>query len=108
MCEVFLGGDAAMFEKKSRSIRIEGHVTSVCIEMVFWRILDHIAEEQNTKLSQFVSDLYNEALIKMGDVTNLSSVLRVSCINYLSHQQSLAPENAMGSLRHLQPASAGA
>ena len=44
----------------------------------------------------------------MGDVTNLSSVLRVSCINYLSHQQSLAPENAMGSLRHLQPASAGA
>lgn len=94
--------------KKSRSMRIEGHVTSICIEMVFWRILDHIAEEQNTKLSQFVSDLYNEALIKMGDVTNLSSVLRVSCINYLNHQQILTPENAMSSLRHLQPASAGA
>ena len=108
MCEVFLGGDAAMFEKKSRSIRIEGHVTSVCIEMVFRRILDHIAEEQNTKLSQFVSDLYNEALIKMGDVTNLSSVLRVSCINYLNHQQSVAPDNAMGSLRHLEPSSASA
>ena len=104
MCEVFLGGDAAMFEKKSRSIRIEGPVNSVCIKPVFWCILDHIAEEQNTKLSQFVSDLYNEALIKMGDVTNLSSVLRVFCINCLNHQQSLAPENAMSSLQNLQSA----
>jgi predicted DNA-binding ribbon-helix-helix protein len=45
-------------------------------------------------------DLYNEALIKMGDATNLSSVLRVSCINCVHQQQSLAPENAINSLRH--------
>jgi len=44
MCEVFLDGDAAMFEKKSCSNRIEGHVTSVCIKPVFWRFLDHIAD----------------------------------------------------------------
>ena len=99
MCEVFLDGDAAMFEKKSRPIRIEAHITSGCTEPVFWRILDHITKEQNTQLSQFVSDLYNQALIKMGDVTNLSSVPRVSCINDLNHQQNLAPENAIRSLR---------
>ncbi|MGY8801114.1 MAG: hypothetical protein ACKVIZ_03860 [Pseudomonadales bacterium] len=55
-----------------------------------------------------MSDLYNEALIKMGDVTNLSSVLRVFCINCLNHQQSLAPENAMSSLQNLQSAGANA
>ena len=53
--EVFLGGDAAVFDVKSCSNRIEAHANSVCIEMVFWRFLDHIAEEQNTQLSQFVS-----------------------------------------------------
>lgn len=85
MCEIFLNGDPSMFEKKSRSMRIDGHVTSVCLEGIFWELLGHIAEEQNLKLSKFVSELYNEALIQKGQVTNLSSVLRVACMNYLNH-----------------------
>lgn len=85
MCEIFLSGDPIRFERKSRSMRIDGHVTSVCLEGIFWELLGHIAEEQNLKLSKFVSELYREALIQNGQVTNLSSVLRVACINYLNH-----------------------
>lgn len=86
MCEIFLRGDSALFEKKSRSIRIDGHVTSVCVEGIFWELLDRISSEQNMKLSQFISELYREGLIKTGQVNNLSSVLRVACLNYLTHE----------------------
>jgi predicted DNA-binding ribbon-helix-helix protein len=85
MCEIFLRGDSSRFERKSRSIRIDGHVTSVCLEGIFWDLLGFIAEDQNLKLSKFISELYHEALIKNGQVTNLSSVLRVACMNYLNH-----------------------
>jgi predicted DNA-binding ribbon-helix-helix protein len=39
------------------------------------------------KLSQFISELYREGMVKTGKVNNLSSVLRVACLNYLSHEQ---------------------
>lgn len=87
MCEIFLKGDIALFGKKSRSIRIDGHVTSVCVEVIFWDLLDRISSQQDMKLSQFISELYREALVKTGGVSNLSSVLRVACLNYLSHEQ---------------------
>lgn len=87
MCEIFLRGDVALFGKKSRSMRIDGHVTSVCLEVIFWDLLDRISSQQDMKLSQFISELYREALIKTGGVSNLSSVLRVACLNYLTHEQ---------------------
>lgn len=90
MCEMFLRGDPALFEKKSRSIRIEGHVTSVCVEGIFWELLDRISSEQDLKLSQFISEIYREGLIKTGEVNNLSSILRVTCLNYLTHKKTVA------------------
>ncbi|MFT4822964.1 MAG: putative DNA-binding ribbon-helix-helix protein [Halioglobus sp.] len=87
MCEIFLKGDLASFGKKSRSMRIDGHVTSVCVEVIFWDLLDRISSEQDMKLSQFVSELYREAVVKTGGEINLSSVLRVACVNYLNHEQ---------------------
>lgn len=90
MCEMFLRGDPALFWKKSRSIRIDGHVTSVCLEGIFWELLDRISAEQNLKLPQFISELYREGLIKSGAVTNLSSILRVTCLNYLTHEKTEA------------------
>ena len=60
MCEMFLRGDPALFEKKSRSIRIEGHVTSACVEGIFWELLERISGEQDMKLSQFISEIYRE------------------------------------------------
>ena len=100
MCEIFLRGGSSRFERKSRSMRIDGHVTSVCLEGIFWELLGHIADEQNLKLSKFVSELYHEALIQNGHVTNLSSVLRVACMNYLSH--SAENEGSQESLLQVQ------
>jgi predicted DNA-binding ribbon-helix-helix protein len=67
-------------------MRIDGHVTSVCLEGIYWDLLDRISIQQDMKLSQFISELYREALVKTGGVSNLSSVLRVACVNYLTHQ----------------------
>jgi predicted DNA-binding ribbon-helix-helix protein len=89
MCEIFLRGDPALFEKRSRSMRIDGHVTSVCVEVIFWDMLERVSREQNLKLSQFISELYREGLIKTGEINNLSSVLRVACLNYLTHEDTV-------------------
>ena len=87
MCVIFLRGEAALFEKKSRSMRVDGHVTSICVELIIWDLLERISNEQGLKLSQFISELYREGMVKTGKVNNLSSVLRVACLNYLSHEQ---------------------
>lgn len=72
-------------------MRIDGHVTSVCVEVIFWDLLERVSSEQNLKLSQFVSELYREGLVKTGEVNNLSSVLRVACLNYLTHEDTVLP-----------------
>ncbi len=87
MCEIFLRSDPEKFVKRSRSIRIEGHVTSVCLELIFWDLLDQISNEQEMKLSQFISELFREGLVKTGEVNNLSSILRVTCLNYLTYKK---------------------
>jgi len=90
MCEIFLRGESDLFKKKTRSMRIDGHVTSVCVEGIFWDMLEQISEEQDMKLSQFISELYREGQVKTGGVSNLSSVLRVACLNFLTHEQAVA------------------
>ncbi len=93
MCEIFLRGDPSLFEKRSRSMRIDGHVTSVCVEVIFWDMLERVSCEQNLKLSQFITELYREGLIKTGEKNNLSSVLRVACLNYLTHEDTFLPNS---------------
>ncbi len=92
MCNIYLSGDARLFKQKTRSIRIDGHVTSIRIEMIFWQLLDKIAYEENMRLSTFLSQLYTEGLSKSGDVTNFSSVIRVACTTYLTNQGEIGKE----------------
>ncbi|WP_425291232.1 ribbon-helix-helix domain-containing protein [Enterovibrio nigricans] len=49
-----------------------------------WEILDHIARSQNMNTSRFLTTIYDEALDINGDVSNFASLLRCSCILYLS------------------------
>ncbi|MEH6519029.1 MAG: ribbon-helix-helix domain-containing protein [Halioglobus sp.] len=84
-------------------MRIDGHVTSVCLEVIYWDLLDRISIQQDMKLSQFISELYREALVKTGGVSNLSSVLRVACLNYLTHEQAELA-NELSNTKQDQPA----
>lgn len=83
MCELFSKQPLEGYQYKTRSIRLDGHVTSVKLEASFWQVLEEIATKQQMRLSHFLSNLYNEALDHAGDVTNFTSLLRCTCLIYL-------------------------
>ena len=45
MCEIFAKQPQENYQFITRSIRIDGHVTSVKLESSFWLILEEIASE---------------------------------------------------------------
>ncbi len=85
MCQIFASIPREEYDYQSRSIRIQGHVTSIRLETMFWHILEESAQTQEMTLAQFLSQLYNEVLHLHGEVYNFASLLRCGCINYLNH-----------------------
>lgn len=93
MCEIYMNSDTALFELKTRSIRIDGHVTSIRLELVFWQLLDKISQEEELKLPEFLSKVYYEGLVKRGKVANFASALRVACTTYLNNKEHVKLES---------------
>ncbi|MEL6208907.1 MAG: Smr/MutS family protein [Pseudomonadota bacterium] len=60
MCEIFAGQPAGNYESETRSMRLNGHCTSIRLERLFWRVLGEIAEAEGTTVPQFVSKLHAE------------------------------------------------
>lgn len=87
MCEIYISSDAALFELKTRSVRIDGVVTSIRLELVFWGLLDRISNEEGLKLSEFLSKLYYEKLMETEKIENFTSFLRVACTTYLNNKE---------------------
>lgn len=67
----------------TRSIRINGKVTSVRLENFYWRVLTDIAESQNLMLSQLMTELSRMAKNSETEHTNFTSFVRVCCVRYL-------------------------
>ena len=85
MCQIFASIPREKYDYQSRSIRIQGHVTSIRLEAMYWHILEESAQAQEMTLAQFLSQLYNEVMKLDGEVYNFTSLLRCGCINYLNH-----------------------
>lgn len=85
MCQIFASIPREKYDYQSRSIRIQGHVTSIRLEAMYWNILEESAQAQEMTLAQFLSQLYDEVLTLDGEVYNFTSLLRCGCINYLNH-----------------------
>ena len=85
MCQIFASIPREKYDYQSRSIRIQGHVTSIRLEAMYWQILEESAQAQEMTLAQFLSQLYDEVLKLDGEVYNFTSLLRCGCINYLNH-----------------------
>ncbi|MGL4828501.1 MAG: ribbon-helix-helix domain-containing protein [Vibrio sp.] len=83
MCEIFANQPKENYQFITRSIRIDGHATSVKLEASFWEILEEIAHNQAMPLPRFISLIYREALEYTGDITNFASLLRCACLIYL-------------------------
>lgn len=95
MCRIFAGQDPARFESVTRSIRLCGHATSIRLEAAFWSLLDEIAANEGVSTPKFLSKLYDEAAQQNGEVRNFTSMLRTTCLLYLSGARP-APEELIG------------
>lgn len=91
MCDIYAGTEPGLYEPVTRSIRLDGAVTSVRLERRFWDIIDELAAAEGLSTARFVSTLYGEVLERRGQVDNLASLLRVVCTVYLERRdQTLA------------------
>lgn len=86
MCRMFAAQLPERYAYQTRSIRIGGHCTSVRLENVFWDILEDIAAREGSTVAKFVTTLHDEVLLQHGDLHNVASLLRCSCLLYVSNQ----------------------
>lgn len=84
MCQLFTNSDPAVWKSKSRSIRVDGVVTSVRLETFFWETLEEIGFRDSMSVGQLITKLYREAREAEHDLSNFTSYLRVCCGRYLS------------------------
>ena len=64
---------------QKRSVTIAKHRTSISLEKEFWEILEGISLEKNTSIPKLL-----ENIEKQSDRQNLTSAIRVFCINHLN------------------------
>ena len=84
MCQLFAHQPQRDYESQTRSLRIDGHCTSIRLEMSFWDTLEEIAAKEGMTLAKFLTTLHNEVLDHHGEVKNFASLLRCSCLIYRS------------------------
>ena len=87
MCQLFIGADPQLWMSQTRSFRMDGFVTSVRLEDMFWRTLETIGSRDSLTVPELVHRLYNESLDAAHDIGNFTSFLRVCCLRYLDLQQ---------------------
>ena len=83
MCNVYVSASRVSYESVSRSVRIQGVVTSIRLENKFWDLLDEMAAREHSTTPQFINQLYIELMQSQDQVSNFTSFLRVSCTIYL-------------------------
>jgi predicted DNA-binding ribbon-helix-helix protein len=84
MCELFISADINLWSSRTKSLRIQGDVTSIRLEVFFWDVLDELSFRDGVSVNQIITKLYFESLKAEHDIGNFTSFLRVCCSRYLS------------------------
>ncbi|MFD2207605.1 ribbon-helix-helix domain-containing protein [Kiloniella antarctica] len=84
MCQLFINADSDLWGNQSKSLRIDGVVTSIRMENFFWSTLAEISARDNMSVNQLITKLYHEAIDAEHDMGNFTSFLRVCCGRYLA------------------------
>ena len=92
MCQLFAHQPQRGYESQTRSLRIDGHCTSIRLELAFWDTLEEIAAKEDMSLAKFLTRLHSEVLVHHGEVHNFASLLRCSCLIYRSKATVVTPE----------------
>jgi len=102
MCQLFIDADPKLWSPVTRSFRMDGMVTSVRLETLFWQTLETIATRDKLTVPQLLQRLYNESLDAGHDIGNFTSFLRVCCLRYFELQvQGLIPTDMMAQIADL-------
>jgi predicted DNA-binding ribbon-helix-helix protein len=88
MCKLFINANANNWVSSTKSLRIDGMVTSVRLENYFWATLEEIAQRDGMNVPQMITRLYHESIDAGHDLGNFTSFLRVCCMRYLALQLS--------------------
>jgi predicted DNA-binding ribbon-helix-helix protein len=86
VCRLYIGANSHLWESQTRSLRMDGMVTSVRLENMFWTVLDEIAARDDMNVPQLLHQLYNESIDEGHDLGNFTSFLRVCCLRYIDLQ----------------------
>ncbi|MBU2880693.1 ribbon-helix-helix domain-containing protein [Psychrosphaera sp. B3R10] len=84
MCRLFINADSQLWTYRTKSLRIDGVVTSIRLEEFFWDILEELSFRDQMSVNQMITKLYLESLDADHDISNFTSFLRVCCTRYLS------------------------
>jgi predicted DNA-binding ribbon-helix-helix protein len=84
MCQLFINADSTLWTSRTKSLRIQGVVTSIRLEVFFWDILEELSFRDQMTVNQAITKLYLESLDADHDIGNFTSFLRVCCSRYLS------------------------
>ena len=84
MCELFINANSDLWSSKTKSLRIQGMVTSIRLEVFFWNILEELSFRDHMTVNESITKLYLESLDAGHDTGNFTSFLRVCCSRYLS------------------------
>ncbi|HIF9106404.1 TPA: ribbon-helix-helix domain-containing protein [Photobacterium damselae] len=84
MCKLFVKGNQDLWSSVTRSLRIDGVVTSIRLENFFWNTLEEISYREQMTVNKMITKLYFESLDADLDMGNFTSFLRVCCSRYLS------------------------
>jgi predicted DNA-binding ribbon-helix-helix protein len=86
MCKIFISAEPALYEGRTRSLRLHNVVTSIRLENLFWDVLAEIGRRDGMTVTQLVTKLHDEIVEAHGEVENFASFLRVCCLRYRSLQ----------------------
>ena len=103
MCQLFAHQPQRDYESQTRSLRIDGHCTSIRLEMAFWDTLEEIAAKEDMSLAKFLTRLHSEVLDHHGEVNNFASLLRCSCLIYRSKTTAVASDFSEGKAPRATP-----
>lgn len=84
MCQLFINADSHLWTYRTKSLRIDGVVTSIRLEEFFWDTLEELSFRDQMSVNQMITKLYLESLDADHDISNFTSFLRVCCSRYLS------------------------
>jgi len=65
---------------------MDGMVTSIRLENMFWTVLEDIASKDEMTVPQLLHQLYNESFDEGHDMRNFTSFLRVCCQRFINLQ----------------------